>query len=164
MHTCPLCHYEAESAFDLLKHMSMTPRGPNLEPKGHGWRVPESFLKAVSDESYKSGFPNTSGTFDVGGLEVEVKPINRGKTRETKYGRVAVRSAEHRILVRCPECNKKIPVGRLHQHVIVHGGRNKPCPVCGKEYGTGNHLRAHIRNVHGAHSPLQRGESRPGRY
>jgi hypothetical protein len=144
MHHCPLCDFSTDDLAAMFDHFSHRafPR-----PAEHAWSSAATVAKALG-LNYESGFRTIAGDYDLAGLKVTVHAARLGRGRN--------KSSQHRIYVECPTCRKSIPAGRMHQHLIVHGPRTRVCQHCGKGYGSGNHLRTHMRQAHG--------ESRHGRF
>lgn len=110
---CPLCGF-AGTPGEMFEHVA---RGSWRE---HGsWSAAQAVAKGIGLD-YRGGFADASGSFNFGGLEVVVRPAVTGRTRRDK-------SSAHRIMLRCPHDGRLVPVGRVHQHLPVHGsGRAAP--------------------------------------
>lgn len=143
-HQCPVCSFSTDDAAEMFAHLGGSEK---FYDNVYHQRAVKIIVEALGHK-YSGGFPELAGNFDVAGLDVEIKPVKRGELLPGRWRKT--KSSEHRILVTCPTCHKKIPAGRIHQHLIVHSARTKVCKVCGKSYGTGNHLRKHMRLAHGA--------------
>lgn len=113
---CPLCTFSTDEPQAMYAHVVSAARTGHNRPGQHQYGVPRSIAKALGF-NYAGGFPNVSGHFDMGGLEVEIKPKSDTITG-CGYGGRAIRTGTgfHRILVTCPTCRRKIPAGRMHQH------------------------------------------------
>lgn len=140
---CPICDFHTDDPAEMFAHIGTIDR-----MGGVYHHSPTKTIAKGLGLNYGGGFPEASGHYEVGGLAVEIKPAIKGTIVRTLYGPRRSKSSAHRIYVTCPTCHKKIPSGRIHQHLIVHRPRKLACPICGKSYGTGSHLRAHKRLAH----------------
>lgn len=131
---CPKCGFATDDASEMFQHLGQAYSEHRFAS------APEVIVDALGS-SYKRGFPELEGNFDVAGLDVEVKAAKRGAPRREK-------SAAHRIYVTCPTCNKKIPAGRIHQHVVVHNP-TMSCVICHRSFGSRQTMRSHMRMAHG---------------
>lgn len=92
------------------------------------YHIARSLLFQAIGVSYKGRkiAPTLDGTFKVGEIEYVLHKTKLG--RENKFYSSARRqfitlyhkSSKHRLYVKCPDCVKLTPIGRLHQHAKVH--------------------------------------------